>query len=480
MKMTDFDNYVEKIKTEEGVPGVAVGLKEGKARLYERGYGFRNQSENLPVTMDTVFGIASITKSFTCLAVMQLKDEGKLDMHDPVIRYIPDFARVCSGSEEITLHHLMTHTSGLPPLPTLVYASIRSFKNDPDANDYPGIEIKETDREPVDDYRHLIDAITEKEVTLLGKPGTAFSYSNDGYAILGAVIESVSGKPYERYVKEHILEPAGMTRTFFTEEEVQGLDNVTELYAKKEESESRVYASPVWWDAPAMRAAGYLKSTVSDLLIYSGIYLENGKVQDRKIVSEESLNEMMTPFVEIEPGRFYGYGFFITPDYFGHKLVEHGGSLKAISSQLSMIPEKKQSGVVLSNLAGVPVSAIMNAALNQAGRRDLNAQVHPLESACTLTEEELADYTGIYESMEGMSLKVFADGEDLRGTTNGREVDLLCVEKDLFLAKRGEQTEYVRFIRDASGQVSQVAYHYRQFPKVMTGAEKNEPSVYRG
>ncbi|WP_246056129.1 serine hydrolase [Alteribacter natronophilus] len=470
--MTEYDNYVEKIRTEEGVPGVAVGLKEGRARLYERGYGYRNEEQKLPVTMDTVFGIASITKSFTCLAIMQLKDEGKLDVNDPVIRYIPDFARVCACAEDITIHHLMTHTSGLPPLPTLIYANIRSFEKDPDANDYPGIDIKKTDREPVDDYRHLIDAITEKDVKPLGKPGEAFSYSNDGYAILGAVIESVSGKSYERYVKEHILNPAGMTRSFFTEEELKGLDDVTELYAKKAEAESSVYASPVWWDAPAMRAAGYLKSTASDLLMYSNIYLDQGIVGGNRIVSEESLEEMMAPHVEIEPGRYYGYGFFITPDYFGNKLVEHGGSLKAISSQLSMIPEKGLSGVVLTNLAGVPASSIMNAAFNAAGGRDLQDRLHPLEGACTLTDEEKREYTGTYESMEGMNLSVQVEGSSLTGVSAGKDLELLCVEKDLFIAKSGEHSEYLRFIRDETGRVSQVAFHYRQFPK--TGAVVKE------
>ncbi|WP_188624710.1 serine hydrolase domain-containing protein, partial [Caldalkalibacillus thermarum] len=232
--MNKFEDYAQGLIDKYQIPGVGIAFAKNGDIIYWKGFGYRNVENKLPVTLDTVFGIASVTKSFTCAAIMHLQEAGKLDVQDPVIKYLPEFkAGTPEQTKKMTIHHFMTHTAGLPPLPSLKYANKRSIDADPSAQDYPGLKVKEDDQGPIDTYEQLMEFIAGLDFELLGEPGTEFSYSNDAYALLGAIVERVSGKFYESYLKENILEPAGMVNTCFLIEELGDHDDVTSLYAAK-------------------------------------------------------------------------------------------------------------------------------------------------------------------------------------------------------------------------------------------------------
>jgi CubicO group peptidase (beta-lactamase class C family) len=448
------------------IPGTAIGFAHNGEPIYDKGFGYRNVEQKLPVTMDTVFGIASVTKSFTCVAIMQLQEQGKLSVHDPVVKYLPEFSTPTDATEKMTIHHFMTHSAGLPPLPSLIYAKKRSLDKDPHANDYPGLTInKDDDQPPIDTYEQLMEFIAGLEFNLLGEPGTEFSYSNDCYALLGTIVQRISGISFEQFVKEYILEPCGMDHTCFEIEELKDYENITSLYAaRKVENGMEVYESPVWWESPSMRGAGALKSTVNDMLKYAEIVRNNGKVGDKQILSAESVKQMTTPYIECSPGRFYGYGFMITPDYHGATLVEHGGNLKAIASQLCIIPERGITGMILTNLAGVPATTIMSGALNDLENRPVDALPFPTVKH-DLSPEQLDDYVGTYASNEGMGLSITVQEGELDLNVQGASFPIKCVGEDLFLAIVKDQTELIRFIRNTEGQIKRIAYHMRQFPK---------------
>ncbi|SDJ23794.1 serine hydrolase domain-containing protein [Natribacillus halophilus] len=449
-----FASFAEDIISDYQIPGVAVGINHKGRRAYEKGFGYRDKEEDLPVTSSTVFGLASITKSFTCMAIMQLHEQGKLHIHDPVQQYLPAFK-----IKEATIHHFMTHTSGLPPLDSIMAANKRSFDQDPSFQDYPGVKLEHVDREPIDTYAQLLDYIASLDAELLGKPGEVFSYSNDCYSLLGAIIEKASGQSYESYVDEHILQPLGMIHTsFFPEPSFE----LTMLYAKRTE----VYPAPIWWDAPAMRGTGGLKSSLDDMLRYTEVYLNGGESAGKRLLTAESVKAMMTPHVKMEPGKYYGYGLMITPDYYGQKLVEHGGSLKAISSLMAMVPERKLAGVVLTNLAGVPAGKILHGGLNvHEGRHPEETHVsHP--PALSVKVEMLKDYEGTYRSLEGMNLAAWLEGETLLIQYQDDTYEATPTGEDGFLINVRGENEYVRFIRDDNDVVRYVAFHYRQFPKV--------------
>ncbi|USK36502.1 beta-lactamase family protein (plasmid) [Bacillus sp. F19] len=462
-----FEESAQKLAQKHLIPGTSIAIAQEGEIVYYKGFGFRNVEESLPISEDTVFGIGSITKSFTCVAIMQLQEAGKLNVLDPVIKYLPEFkVKNEKTLKKINIHHFMTHSSGLPPMSSLFYAMKRSMENDPSVDNYPGLQIEQKEHEPIDTYEQLMQFIAEEEFELLGEPGTHFSYSNDSYALLGTIVERVSGKSYEQYVYDHILNPCGMKNSFFTIDEYGDYENITTCYALENcDGTKRVITAPIWWDSPSMRAAGFLKSTAKDMLKYAEIFRNGGIVNDKRILSEESVNEMIKPHIQALPGRFYGYGLMITPNYFGTILVEHGGGLKAISAQLSILPEKGISGVVLTNLAGVPAARIMQLAFNNYQGREVDA-THISFEEYDLSTELLDLYQGEYRSNEGMKVAIeIKDGKPIL-TSQNAEIPITFVEKNIFIAFVNDTTEIAEILMDENGHPYGISYHFRQFPKV--------------
>src|SRR5699024_1660152 len=462
-----FESYANNLIDEYHIPGTSIGINKDGERLYYKGFGYRDAEKGLLVNADSVFGIASVTKSFTCIAIMQLQEAGKLSIHDKVVSYLPEFhTKDLEKTEQITIHHFMTNSSGLPPLPSLLYANKRSMEIDPSTNDYMGLDIEnDLEHEPIDTYEDLMKFIAELDVVLLGPPGKHFSYSNEAFSLLGATIERVSGLKYEDYIKQFILQPIGMVNSSFYINDLANLDNVTMLYAQKETTEEPyVYPAPVWWDAPSMRPAGYLKSSVNDMLKYADIFRNKGVVQGKRILSEESVKQMTYPYIEAEPGKYYGYGLIITPDYYGHTLIQHSGNLKAIASLMTIIPELGITGMVLTNLADVPASTILMGALNVYQGKNPDAS-HITFTDYEMTKENLKKYVGDYSSHEGELLTIGMDDNQLNFKTDGKFYPIKCVGEHLFLVDIKDQQEVLRFIVDDSGEVDRIAYHFRQFPR---------------
>lgn len=127
-----FEEYAQQLVDEHQIPDAVIGIAKDGKPIYQKGFGFSDTESRHADTADTVYGIGSITKSFTCVAIMQLQEAGKLSVHDPIVTYLPEF-RLKAGNivEQMTIHHLMTHTAGLPPLSTLYLAIIRSLQLDP-------------------------------------------------------------------------------------------------------------------------------------------------------------------------------------------------------------------------------------------------------------------------------------------------------------------------------------------------------------
>src|SRR5699024_8931886 len=185
MDWTVFEEKIHQRMKEEHIPGVAIAVSKDGHIVYEKGFGVRDFETKRPVTPETIFGTASVTKSFTALAIMKLADDGKLSVTDSVKTYLPSFdIQGIDPIEDINIHQFHEHVTYLK----------------------------------------------EKKHDLLGKPGAFFSYSNDAFLLLGAIIERVTGRLYRRYMTEEILNPLKMNRSTFSIEEVQKMCNVSVLY----------------------------------------------------------------------------------------------------------------------------------------------------------------------------------------------------------------------------------------------------------
>ncbi len=447
-------HLIEKYK----VPGSIVAIAHHGKIIYEKPFGYRNMEESKRVTRDTVFGLASITKSFTCVAIMQLAEQGKLDIYSPVITYLPNFKIKNLGYlKEITIFHFMTHSSGLPPLPSLDLAMFRE-RNDESMIDF----IDQHEETLLNTYDDLINFISN--VALFSKPGKLFSYSNDAYALLGAIIENVSGMTYEQYVLENVIKRCGLKDTFFHIDDDKTYNNITTCYEQHEE-DGTIYAVQDWWDAPSMRATGFLKSTASDMLTFSTLFINKGIVNNTRILSEESVKQMLQAHIKMDPEKYYGFGFAITPNYFGKKLVDHGGSLQSISSKFAIIPEEGISIIVLTNLSGFPASKIMELALNTYFGRDLDAH-HLSHEEYKVAPNKLALYEGEYQSGEGMDIVINVKNDKITFSYKGEYYPTKFICDNVFYAYMDDVFEPIEIVIDNAGNAIAISIFHRIVPKV--------------
>ncbi len=415
-----------------------------------------------------MYGIASMTKSFTALAILRLAEDGALRVQDPVVRHLPEFRTPDPRSTaRIRLHHFLSHSSGLPPLPSIYYTSGRSIARDPPYDPRVARRVGiDPDHPPLDTYEELMDYFARARYRLLGPPGRYFSYSNEGFGLLGAVIERASGRTYESYLEEAIFRPAGMRSTTFDTGIMRRSPEVTTLYSPNWRARGgpRV-ASEEWWEDTCLRAAGAIRTNIEDLLRYVELYLRDGRVGRERIVSRASLRQMLTPHIEIQPGLGYGYGIVVRPDYHGHSLAFHDGGLKGVTSEFAVVPRAGIAGAVLANAEQVPSPLVLQEGMNRLLGLDPRTpfiDVPPPSGS----PRDLAEYGGWYCSGEGIWARITPRARHLRLDFRGIEaiaqgVKLWPHGRDTFVVRRGGERSWVPFLRDRRGRIEAVHIGWR-------------------
>jgi CubicO group peptidase (beta-lactamase class C family) len=300
--------------------GTALVAREGNV-VTARGYGLANMEWDIPNTPDTKFRIGSMTKQFTALIILQLAHEGKLQLEDPITKHVPDYP--AESGDKITIHHLLTHTSGIPG-----YTELPEFWT-------------EMSRDPYEP-EEFVEVFSGLELQF--EPGTSWTYSNSGYFLLGVIIEKVTGKTYEAALLERVLRPAGMSDS--------GYDHPRKIIPKRASGYGRsamAYHHAEYLDMTLPYSAGAMYSTVGDLLKW-----ERALTSDM-LLPPEMKDLLVKPHVESgQADYFYGYGVMIRElsiDESGKAVqtVEHGGGINGFSSYLLMIPEDELLIVLLCN-----------------------------------------------------------------------------------------------------------------------------------
>jgi CubicO group peptidase (beta-lactamase class C family) len=302
--------------------GIAVLVAEDGKVLLEKGYGLADIEHKTSVTPETKFRIGSITKQFTAAAILKLQEEGKLSVTDKLYKYIPDFPR----GDEVTLHHLLTHTSG-----------IRSYTDKPGFIDHVTNSI--TSQALIDSFKH--DPYDFD-------PGKKWHYDNSGFFLLGYIVQKVSGQPYDEFLKQKFFEPLGMTSTGVYR---TGLELDHEALGYRFQGEGFVRA--LNWDMSWAGGAGAIYSTVEDLKRW------NEALFHGKVLNEAGLKAAFTPGKTEEnkddtSGNGYGYGWAIA-HLRGAEEISHGGGLDGFSTYLLRLPKQNFTVAVLANaLPGAP------------------------------------------------------------------------------------------------------------------------------
>lgn len=280
-----FDAWLQRA----GFQGSALVAK-GNAVLLRKGYGMSDREAGVPYDADTVFSLGSITKQFTAAAILKLEMQGKLRVEDPVSRF---FSGVPADKQAITIHHLLTHTSGLE-------------------SDFAG------DFEPVARDAYVARALASK---LHSAPGAAHRYSNAGYSLLGAIVEIASQQPYERFLRDNLFLPAGMESTGYRLAKWDGKRIAVGYEAGTRWG--RLTEKPWAEDGPhwALRANGAIHTTLDDVRKW---YLV---LRGETVLSAAEKAKMFAKHVAEEPGgdSFYGYGWAIRDEAGAGRIVSHNG-----------------------------------------------------------------------------------------------------------------------------------------------------------
>ncbi len=309
------DGQVAQVMQRYGVPGAAIAVIVDGKRVYTRAYGLRDREQGLPVRADTLFEIGSITKQFTAAAIVQLQEADKLRLDDPLARYLPD----APHADEVTLRQLLTHTSGLH-----------------EYFDGPEQEVDDLVTRPVT-FEQLIARIADLPLDF--PPGSRRAYSNTGYALLGKVIEVVSGERYRDYLQHHILTPLGMTHTV-TLADTDRLAGMAVGYRHEQGVLQRSpYFHPDW-----SGAAGFLVSTLEDLARW------DAGLRGGKVVSPAGYAQMTTSFVATDGNSIgYGLGLFVDSVY-GQARIGHTGGAQGFTTADEYFPELGLRVLAFTNL----------------------------------------------------------------------------------------------------------------------------------
>jgi CubicO group peptidase (beta-lactamase class C family) len=316
----ELDSHLNLLSERNIFRGSVLVAKDGEIIL-SKGYGLADLDNNIPNTSQTKFRIASVTKQFTAMGVLILQSQGQLNVTDRICEYIPD----CPMDwDEITIHHLLTHTSGIPHIYEL---AIDALELRPDLN-----------LTPLQKFELIMDK------ALFFQPGESYWYSDTGYAILGYVIEYVSGQSYEDFLKEKIFEPLQMRDT--------GLDQKEEILAIGYTSwVSTLPVNMTNVDYMFAHAAFGLYSSVEDLFRWEqSLYTE-------QLVPQELLDMMFTAHLPIrfgghiaEDGMNYGYGWFMDiGEEHNRRVFHHTGWSSGFLSAIWRYPDDKVTIIVLTN-----------------------------------------------------------------------------------------------------------------------------------
>jgi CubicO group peptidase (beta-lactamase class C family) len=332
-KASKIDELIE-VFHEYGQFNGSVLVSEGGEVIFKKGYGLANMEWNIPIKPDTKFRIGSITKQFTSMLILQLVGKKKIDLEGKLSDYLL-YYREDSG-EKVTIHHLLTHTSGIPS-----YTGLPNFFDEVSRNPYPVEEFIKT----------YCSGDLEFE------PGSKYVYNNSGYFLLGAIIEEVTGQSYEDVLKEKILEPVGMTNTGYDHHDAL-IPNRAAGYEKR----AGEYVNAPYLDMSLPFAAGSLYSTVEDL------YLWDQALYTDKLLSKELKELMFKPHVPAG-GSHYAYGWMVGEKSFPKskvkvKRIAHGGGINGFNTLIDRLVKDRHLVVLFNNTGGTALGAMSNGIIN--------------------------------------------------------------------------------------------------------------------
>jgi CubicO group peptidase (beta-lactamase class C family) len=418
--VTDFalkaDDYLKSALAAGRFAG-SVMVAQSNQIVFMRGYGLANRELNVTNAPDTKFKLGSVTKQFTALCILILQEQGKLNIDDPISKYLPDCPAAWS---QIKIRHLLTHTAGIP--------------------DYTGLpEYRSSMMLPWPPEK-MMKCLRDKPLEF--EPGTRFAYSNSGYFLLSSIIEKAAGQGYEPFLKQFIFDPLRMTNS--------GCDHFETILPHRAAGYSRdgdAWVNSAYTDTAYPQGDGALYSTVEDFFLWYQC------LREHRLVSQSSWNAMTTPVREN-----YGFGIAVV-EPFGQKELAHDGRVNGFVASMRWLPGADVFVAAFANFdsahAGEVADSLTALLLNQP------LKLPPPQESIKLETGQIKAFAGRYQSVEQTEIVcnvTAGDGHLVLQTAAGPKLVLLPESETNFFCDEMPDLK-VTFWRDASGKVSRLVSH---------------------
>jgi len=408
---TRLTGLIEHEIRDKDIPAVSIALVDGDRTVWARGFGAANAPAGPAATANTVYRIGSVSKLFTDIGIMQLVEQGVLDLDQPVSTYLPDFKPANPFGGEITLRHLMSHRAGLT--------------REPPVGNYfdPGDQILE----------HMVASLNG--TSLFYAPGQRTKYSNAGIGAVGFILENHSGQPFPRYLKKAVLDPMGLRSSGFEPDSslLPRLATAT-MWAYDE----RQFAAPTF--QLGMAPAGSMYSTVHDLARFAQVLFNRGQAGTVRILKPETLATMWEPqFVPAGTPSGYGLGFAVQRDD-STFAVAHGGAIYGFATEFAALPDERLAVAVVGTKDGVNqvMERIRAAALGLLLDRKRGRPLRSVDTTGAVTDSVAARVAGRWTNArtwfeltrEGAKLNAWQRDGETRMTLRQAAGDTLIVDDE--------------------------------------------------
>ena len=406
------DQIVQSYATDKKFMGTVLVARDKV--IFSKGYGMANLEWNIPNAPDVKFRLGSITKQFTAACILLLEERGKLDVNDPVKKYMPDAP---AAWDKITLFNLLTHTSGIPSFTGFpAYRSIEPFETTPEK---------------------LVATFRDKPLEF--QPGEKWNYSNSGYVLLGYLIEKISGQPYAQFLQENVLTPLGMKDS--------GYDSNAAIIPKRASGYTptpKGVENTGFINMSVPFSAGALYSTTEDLLRWEqGLF-------GGKVLSAAELQKMTTPFK-----NDYAFGLMVNEQK-GRKVIAHGGGIEGFNTSLAYYPEDKLTVIVLANLNGNAPNEITSQLADTM--HGLPVRLPSERKEIELSPDALSRYVGTYAFPNGTNMLVTVKDKQLYTKLGPQPSIPIYPESEKMFFTKVVNAE-LEFVTDRSGAVTALILH---------------------
>ena len=435
--------FLDREVKDKGLPSLAVVLVDDQSVVWAKGFGLANPKDGKPATADTVYRVGSVSKLFTDIGVMQLVENGKLDLDAPVTTYLPDFKPANPSKKAITLRHLMAHHAGLVREPPVGHYF-----------DPANPSLAET-----------VASLNKTE--LVYEPGAHAKYSNAAIATVGYVLEVTQKEPFAKYLRRAVLEPMGLKRSAFEVEPALAKDAALGLMWTYH---GRTFAAPTF--NLGIAPAGSLYTTANDLGKFLSVLFAGGS----PVLKKETLTEMWQPqFAANGERAHFGLGF-ILGDLDGHRRIGHNGAVYGFATELAALPEEKLGVAVIAakDCANAVTERIANLALQQMLAARAGEPLPALPQSKSLDRETARQLAGAYAAGD-VRLQLSASGERLFVTTNRggfraelkSRADLIVTDDPLdcdhVIQRKGEQlvANFTTFNREPQSKPSTIPERWK-------------------